>query len=385
MAIRYAVASGNWSSTSTWDGGTLPASTDDVYSNNFTVSIDQTITVASLKKISNGSPAITAGGQFVVTTAATVTITAGIAAADNVTNSSYLLAVNAGTANVTISTPTIVNGNGLGRNAVELLSGYTGTCTVNANIAPAGNNTTSYAIRHAANNGALVVNGSVSGSAAGGGGTTVGILISGSGAIATITGNVTGGAGAAMYAIQQDGAAAQLFVNGTVRGGSVSAGINILGGAAKIRGTLRPGTQSTGSLAVITGSAGILVFSGDVYSGGMVASSGPNGFFPISGNWGSIDGEEIRLHIFDDSNYPSGLNGGSQILTRYGSSNPVEADVRDGITYGVSGQLTGTLAVPPASSVANGVPVDDTTGTAALNLSDLAAVTGAQIAAATTA
>ena len=56
---------------------------------------------------------------------------------------------------------------------------------------------------------------------------------------------------------------------------------------------------------------------------------------------------------------------------------------RAGVTYGPDDTITGTLAVPPAASVAVGVPVDDTVGTGVVLLSDIAAVTGAQIAAAT--
>lgn len=45
----------------------------------------------------------------------------------------------------------------------------------------------------------------------------------------------------------------------------------------------------------------------------------------------------------------------------------------------------GTLKVPPAAAVAVGVPVDATVGTGVVKLADVAAVTGAQIAAATNA
>jgi hypothetical protein len=44
---------------------------------------------------------------------------------------------------------------------------------------------------------------------------------------------------------------------------------------------------------------------------------------------------------------------------------PAASDVRNGVSY-ASGALTGTCAVPAAASVAFGVPVDATTGTAAL-------------------
>lgn len=48
MAVRWAVATGNWSNTSTWNGGTLPSGGDDVYANTYTVTIDQDINVGCI-------------------------------------------------------------------------------------------------------------------------------------------------------------------------------------------------------------------------------------------------------------------------------------------------------------------------------------------------
>jgi hypothetical protein len=47
--------------------------------------------------------------------------------------------------------------------------------------------------------------------------------------------------------------------------------------------------------------------------------------------------------------------------------NPATSNVRSGTVYGPNSELTGTCAVPPAGSVALGVPVDNTTGTAAID------------------
>jgi hypothetical protein len=50
--------------------------------------------------------------------------------------------------------------------------------------------------------------------------------------------------------------------------------------------------------------------------------------------------------------------------------NPAEDDVREGVDYGTSLELTGTLAVPTADNVRKGVPIDDTIGTADLTAED---------------
>jgi hypothetical protein len=51
--------------------------------------------------------------------------------------------------------------------------------------------------------------------------------------------------------------------------------------------------------------------------------------------------------------------------------NPDEDDVRDGLDYGPSLELTGSMIVAPASSVRKDVPVDNTVGTAEITASDL--------------
>lgn len=48
MGLRVAVANGNWSSPSTWNGGVLPVAGDTVASNGFTVTIDQNVNVDSI-------------------------------------------------------------------------------------------------------------------------------------------------------------------------------------------------------------------------------------------------------------------------------------------------------------------------------------------------
>lgn len=60
--------------------------------------------------------------------------------------------------------------------------------------------------------------------------------------------------------------------------------------------------------------------------------------------------------------------------------NPATSNVRSGTVYGPAGELTGTCAVPGAGSVALGVPVDNTTGTAAITAANIRDAVGLAIA-----
>jgi len=62
MAEKYAVATGNWSDPATWDGGVKPIAGDTVHSNNYTVSIDEDVTV-DLITTKAGTTAVS-GGRF---------------------------------------------------------------------------------------------------------------------------------------------------------------------------------------------------------------------------------------------------------------------------------------------------------------------------------
>jgi hypothetical protein len=67
MPIRWAVANGNWSNTNTWNSGSvlgIPTGSDDVWSNNFNVNIDQSFDVVTLRNTTRArdiaTPAMTA-------------------------------------------------------------------------------------------------------------------------------------------------------------------------------------------------------------------------------------------------------------------------------------------------------------------------------------
>jgi hypothetical protein len=66
MAIRYAIASGDWSNPAIWDGGvSIPTAGDEVYTNSYRVVVDQDIDVSFLSSRSLVSPALLASGSFI--------------------------------------------------------------------------------------------------------------------------------------------------------------------------------------------------------------------------------------------------------------------------------------------------------------------------------
>lgn len=87
MAERWAVATGAWSDTATWNGGTLPGASDDVHANGFTVTIDQNVTVLSLRTTSGTTPV--AGGGF--STSGTCEVNA-----ESIAGMSLCLTINSG-------------------------------------------------------------------------------------------------------------------------------------------------------------------------------------------------------------------------------------------------------------------------------------------------
>jgi hypothetical protein len=63
------------------------------------------------------------------------------------------------------------------------------------------------------------------------------------------------------------------------------------------------------------------------------------------------------------------------------TGHPATNNVRTGIVYGPTNNLTGTCAVPPAAAVSLGVPVDNTVGTASLDANALAAALNTSLSA----
>ena len=386
MAIRWAVANGNWSNTATWNGGTLPASNDDVFSNNFTVTIDQDITAISLRNTQRASPVITQGGFFNVTGSSgtrNVTLTGTIV--DSVTTSG-LFAVNAATpvlqiastsgATVNLNFPlgyaqlfvaamTLITGNAIvnyvGVTKPAYLSYFFrinstasfGTLNLitdietspNANVGAIYSLCPNYTINLTGNvlvntdAGFLIqsaTNVNITGNIIGNAGT--GITIQSAGTNVDITGNITSAAAAAITASTN----CVITINGNVTASSATVGI-----------------LSTNTLAIVNVNGNL---------------TNTNNFMAVSSFRMTISPTASQTWTFQTSG-PNRLLYTSNALSDF----PAITDVRSGVTY-AAGTLTGSCAIPSTSSVAFGVPVDNSTGSAIISRAQLYSDVGAIIA-----
>jgi hypothetical protein len=401
MANVYAVKSGNWSDITVWNTGALPTSADDVYSNNFTVTIDQDINVLSLRSRA-GSPAV-AGGGFVISSAVTVTVTgvstgiigglgscitfsgvSGVTATINASriegpdanNSQTINHAGAGT--LTISC-TVYAASGSSTNRYTILFNSTGVlnysgATILGNFATASFVVTGTGtINMVANitggsnvsaidlNAAATVN--ITGDIYGGSNSGRGLSITAS-AIVSITGNVRSSVGGPGIFIS--GGNPQINVTGNVLPEVASPQVAINGQTVviflKIIGTI---SANTGQVAVASSSTSAI----NIFSGPFISSV--NGIMPFSCT-------RMHYHVTINSYFEfrdSSTNGALPPATPAPATRlvspdtvvdaPIPSDVRDGVSYALN-TFTGTLKVPPTASVAFGVPVDNTTGVALL-------------------
>jgi hypothetical protein len=82
MATARAIATGNWSATSTWNGGVLPGNGDTVYANGFTVTIDQNINIGGANNPIVNAGSFVSGQWYEITSVGSTSFT-GIGAAAN--------------------------------------------------------------------------------------------------------------------------------------------------------------------------------------------------------------------------------------------------------------------------------------------------------------
>lgn len=378
MALILSAASGNFNAGATWVGGIVPGAADEARAQTgHTITITANATCTEISNAGTGTFILNSGVTLTAnctnkSTTASITLLTFSAASPatafivgNCTGGTVSSAVacnnaGSGTLNVTgictggsASTTQAVSNNSTGNVNV------TGNCTGGSNGSAAGNSTTGTGI--------FTIIGNVIAGAVG-----LGAFNNGTGSL-VITGSIT-----AAGAIGVNNASTgSVTINGSITA-STAAGVNNASiGPVTITGNITAATAA----GVTNASTGTLAISGGTYTASntanavistnassVVRASGSfiyasNGFVPIN------TPKFILLSTPTLAKTRYALNGSTTYVDMFTADNSLEqaaiTDVRFGAVY-ASGALTGVAYIPAAASVAFGVPVDNTTGTAAL-------------------
>ena len=341
MADVRAFRSGNWSdvtATSPWWNGTAifaPAAGDNVYSNTFTITVDVSVNLGASSTITNSSATSRVwkdGGTATATGGGSYSLNNGVTLTSNISN---------------------LTGNAL----CVSLSG-TNSASIVGNITGGANNS----INCVQNSGTstLSITGNISGGSSAGFSAT-GVNNSSSGTI-NVSGNIVGGSGGIGIINASSGI---ISITGNVTGGSVSSGAN---------------NASTGTFTVIGNITATNGASGFTSSNSGATNRLSGSFISAANGLSAIYAVKYFLNTSPTSAKTRyALNGSSTYLDMFTADNSLGqasiSDVRFGTVY-ASGALTGVAYIPAAASVAFGVPVDNTTGTATLTAADVRAAIG---------
>jgi hypothetical protein len=378
MPNRWPITSGNWSNAAIWSGSLIPTASDDVFTNNQVITIDQNIAVRSLQNGATGSAV--AGGWYAISSSIAITASIGLLTGTAVasiiangmiqvvttgsvvisgsitrqSNSGAGVLTNFNTANITI----LGNVQGPGQlifNGPAILNRSSGTITVIGNL-QGGSTSGNHAIQNNTN-GIINVTGNVNGGDTGGA-TTNGIYNFGPGTV-NVTGNVFAGATVSnFYGINN-------VNNGT---------INVTGNVFASGSTLGILNNSTGVINVI-GSLNASTSANAIQSTSTTATNVFSGPFINSGSRNAIYCYNVRLYDDVTTRYTIGVSGSANTISLVSPDQvtgvPSGSDVRFGTTYGPGAELTGSMQVPNPQSVSVGVAVDNTVGTAIAKPEDL--------------
>lgn len=388
MANYRAIAAGNWNTGSTWDGGSVPPNSagHNVYTNGFVVTIDTSVNVNLITNtaitasfVGGGTSAAIGGGFTVSSTGFTITATLTGASA---TSQSLLNFSAAFPATLTVNGASISAGSATASHGV--LNSSTGTITVNSSSLVATNQAN--ACLYNAAGGSFIVNGAIF---TNGINAAYTITNASTGSISVTNSTLTSNA-TSSFCINNTSSGSVSVTNSTITGGGIGTSPSInqtSSGSITISGcAINAGATSVG----IAAGTGTLTCSGCTFTATNAASAiSGTGTIRLSGTFISatngqqaVNASRWILNTAPTASYIQqaldGINAGSYVRFYTSDNNPnggvAATDVRLGVSYG--GGLVGTCAVPNAGTVAFGVAVDNTTGTATLTASNVRAALG---------
>jgi hypothetical protein len=415
MADKWPLANGNWSTAANWNGGTLPVDGDVIYLDNRTITLDQNIDLPTADLRTTQRSGGTAGGNLSWSSG-----TYRIRLREILAGTSTVISLS-GTAGVTWGTGTVFQGSSTTSIRTVNMSGsspivFESGCQAKNGVG--GAQASAFII-----GGASTISGNLDAICSASVGTAPAIDISGTPSI-TITGaiqhgfagtTITFGATVGTWTITSE----------TCVGATTTNGIKISVGSTSlvlIRQSptvfLFPTTWTTQHIVMNSTFAQSFEYRGDVEQPTSAtvqwSNTSANGTFRHRGTiYGSnpLNTSQMLTATAGGSKFvldklaPNSVSGrmpllgagwcmrtDSQIISPTESTNitlvpstsvgdpPAISNVRSGTVYHFS-TLTGTCAVPGAGSVAAGVPVDATVGTAVLTQSQVQTGCNAALAA----
>ena len=403
MPNRWPINSGSWSNAAIWSGSLIPTASDDVFLNNQTVTLDQTVIVRSIRTSATGSAVVggllniysdyditctttqsvnaggldsngatVTGGFTKYYNSGSITITAHLVCARNTLEN-----VNGGTINIYGDVRLPSNGVANGR---TITNSSTGIINIVGNIAVGGTNTSGNNAVLNSSNGIINVIGNITG---GNNGAGPHAIVNNSNGVINVTGNVTGGAASGTYGIDNN-STGTVNVTGNVNGSAFST--NTFGINNANIGTVNVTGNSIAALwpAISSTTAGIINVIGQlqasttanaVSSTSTTATNIFSGPLINSGSRNAIYCYNVELYDDVTTRYTIGVSGSNDTITLYSPNQvtgvPSGSNVRAGVIYGPGNELTGSMAVPDPRSVSWGVPVDNTSGSALVKPEDL--------------
>jgi hypothetical protein len=363
MANRYAVANGNWSNVATWDGGTtIPGSGDSVRPNNFTVTIDQNITVTELTN--NASSPAVGGGSFYANDG--ITITGNIASRLTSGIVLYVTGSNSCTIVGNITHTTFVSSGTAVRTENQANLTVSGSITVNTST-----QSTNNGINHVST-GILQVTGSLNG--VGGGGNQFCILNSSTG-IVFFNGIMNIPTSPSSRRGIQNNSSGTIIVTGSITGNGIGNGSV---GNIYFTGSITAGgdsgiTSTTNGIISVIGPISSSVLANGVSSTGTGATNLFTGPFFNTGSFNAVYAYRMQMLEPTSTSWRFDTETAGVSKTLYTSNQlpgvPQQTDVRRGTQYNFG--LTGSLEMPDPTTVKTGVAVDNTTGSAILTPQDM--------------